>query len=77
MSGTESQENGSSIENKEPVNSENATEHAETRDESAIEHVRKPYDQGDIIPITEGGWRISKKNTLEDFEIPRKERKTP
>ena len=63
MSDTESQDKSSSSENKDPVNPENATEHAETSDESAIEHVKKPYDQGDIIPITEN-----------DRESPRKKR---
>ena len=63
MSDTESQEKDSSSENEEPVQPENGTEHAETRDESAIEHVKKPYDQGDIIPITAG-----------DGESPRKMR---
>ena len=48
MSDTRSQEKGSSSENKDPVNSENATEHADTRGEIAIEHIKKPYDQGDI-----------------------------
>ena len=33
---------------KEPVNPEDATEHAETRDESAIEHVKKPNDQQSV-----------------------------
>ena len=47
MGDTESHEKGSSSENEDPVNSENATEHAETRDKSAIEYVKKPYDQGD------------------------------
>ena len=63
MNDTESQEKGSSSENEDPVNPENATEHAETRDESAIEHVKKPYEQGDMIPIAEG-----------DGESPRKKR---
>ena len=54
MSGTESQEKSSSSENEDPVNPENATGHAETWTESATEHVKKPYDQGDIIPIAEG-----------------------
>ena len=44
MSDTESQEKGSSGETEDTVIPENATEHAETRDESAIEHVKKPYD---------------------------------
>ena len=44
MSDTESQEKGSSSENEDPANPENATEHAETRDESATDHVKKPYD---------------------------------
>ena len=63
MSDTESQEKGSSSKNENPANPENATEHAENRDQSAIEHVKKPYDQGDIIPITEG-----------DGESPRKKK---
>ena len=63
MSDTESQDKGSSSENEDPVNPENATEHAETKNESAIEPLKKPYDQGDIIPITEG-----------DRESPRKKR---
>ena len=54
MSDTENREKDSSSENGDPVNPENATEHAETRDESVIEHVKKPYEQGDIIPIAEG-----------------------
>ena len=53
MNDTESQDKVSSSENEDPVNPENATEHAETSDESAIVHVKKPYDQGDIILITE------------------------
>ena len=36
MSDIESQEKGSSSENEDPGNLENATEHAETRDKSAI-----------------------------------------
>ena len=63
MNDTESQEKGSSSENEDPFNPENATEHAKTSAESAIEHVKKSYDQGDIIPITEG-----------DGESPRKKR---
>ena len=63
MSETESQKKGSSSENEDHVNHENATEHAETRDGSATEHVKKHYDQGDIIPITE-----------RDVESTRKER---
>ena len=50
MSDTQSQEKDSCSENKDPVNPENVTEYAETSDESATEHVKKPYDQGDIIP---------------------------
>ena len=46
---------------EDPVNPENATEHSETRNESAIEHVKKPYGQGDIIPITEGDGESSRK----------------
>ena len=63
MSDTESQDKGSTSESEDPVNPENETEHAETRDESAIEPVKKPYNQGDIIPIAEG-----------DGESPRKKR---
>ena len=63
MSDIESQEKGSFSENEDPVHPENATEHAETKDESAIEHAKKPYDQGDIIPITDC-----------DEESPRKKR---
>ena len=63
FSDTESQEKGSSSKNEDPVNPENATEHAETRDESAIEHVKKHYEQGDMITIAEG-----------DEEPPRKKR---
>ena len=63
FSDTESQEKGSSSKNEDPVNPENATEHAETRDESAIEHVKKPYEQGDMITIAGG-----------DEEPPRKKR---
>ena len=51
----------SSSEIEDPVNPKNATEHDETRNESAIEHVKKPYDQGDIIPITEGDGESSRK----------------
>ena len=43
MSDTDSWEKGSSSENKDPVNHKNATE-----------HVKKPYDHSNIIPITEG-----------------------
>ena len=39
MSDTKNQEKGSSSENEDPVNPENATEYAETRNESAIEHI--------------------------------------
>ena len=42
MSDTESQEKGSFNENENLIKPENATEHAETREESAIEHVKKP-----------------------------------
>ena len=68
MSDTESQEKGSSRENEDPVNPENATGHAETRDESAIEHGKKPYDQGDIIPITEGDGESPRKMRPWDYE---------
>ena len=61
MSDTESQEKGSSSENEDPVNPENANEQAEARDKSANEHVKKPYDQGDIIPITEGDGKSQRK----------------
>ena len=74
MSDTESQEKGSSRENEDPVNAESATEHAETRDESAIDHVKKPYDKGDMI------LRLTMMENLQekrDLGIPRKERKTP
>ena len=71
MSNTESQEKGIPSESEDPVNPENATEHAETRDESGIEHVKKPYDQGDVIPIMEsprkkGPWdsEEEKENTM-------------
>ena len=63
MSDTESQEKGSFSENEDTVNPENATEHAESRDESAIEQVKKAYDQVEIIPVTEG-----------DGESPRKKK---
>ena len=53
MSDPESQEKGSSSENGNPINPENATEHGETRNESVIEHAKRSYYQGDIIPITE------------------------
>ena len=43
MNDTERQDKVSSSENEDPVNPENATEHAETSDESAIVHVKKPY----------------------------------
>ena len=72
MSDTESQEKGSSSENEDPVNPENASEHAETRDESAIEHVNKPYDQGDIIPITDGDGESPRKKRPWDFEEEKK-----
>ena len=68
MSDTESQEKGSLSENENPVNPENVTEHAETRDESAIEHVKKPYDQGDIIHITEGDGESPGKRRPWDYE---------
>ena len=68
MSDTESQGKGSSSENEDPVNPENATEHAEARDESAIEHVKKTYDQGDIIPITEGDGKSPRKKRPWDSE---------
>ena len=68
MIDTESQEKGSSSENDDPVNPENATEHAETREESAIEHVKKTYDQGDIILITEGDGESPRKTRLWDSE---------
>ena len=54
MSDSESQEKGSSSENEDPFNLKNVTQHAETRNESAIEHVKKPYDQGDIITESDG-----------------------
>ena len=57
------QKKGSFSDNEDPVSPENDTEHAETRDESAIEHVKKPNDQGNIIRITE-----------DDGESPRKKR---
>ena len=44
MSDTENQEKGSSSENLDPANPGNATEHAQTMDESATKHVKKPYD---------------------------------
>ena len=44
MSDTESQEKDSSSENEDPVDLENTSENAKTRDESAIEHVKKPYN---------------------------------
>ena len=68
MSDTESHEKGSSSENEESANFENATKHAETSYESAIEHVKKPYDQGDIIPITEGDGESPRKKKTWDFE---------
>ena len=53
-----------------------ATDHAETWVESAIEHVKKHYDQGDIMPITEGDgesprkrpwdYEEEKENTMKD-----------
>ena len=42
MSDTESQEKGRSSKNKDPINSKNAIEHAETKSEGAIEHVKRP-----------------------------------
>ena len=54
MSDSESQEKGSSSENEDPFNLKNVTQHAETKNESAIEHVKKPYDQGDIITESDG-----------------------
>ena len=74
MSDAESQEKGSSSQNKCPVNSENATEHAKTRNESAIEHNKKPYGQGDIISITEGDGESPRKKSPCDSE---EKRKTP
>ena len=68
MSDTGSQEKGSSSENKDPVNSENVTEHADTRDEIAIEHIKKSYDKGDIIPITEVDGESPVKNRPWDSE---------
>ena len=62
------QEKGSSPGNEDHVNPENATEHPETRNESAIEHVKKPYDQGDMIPITEGGGKSPRKKRPWDSE---------
>ena len=47
MSKTEGQES----KNEDHGNPECATEHAETRDKSVTEHVKKPYSQGDIITI--------------------------
>ena len=47
MSDTKSPDKGSSSKNEDPINPENATEHTKTRDESAIEHLKKSYDQGD------------------------------
>ena len=63
VSDTENQEKGSPNENEDPANLENTNEHAKTRYQSTIEHVKKHYGQGDIIPITEG-----------DGESPRKRR---
>ena len=55
MRDAESQEKGDFSENEDPVDPENVTEDAETRNECAIHHVRKsPYDQSHITPITEG-----------------------
>ena len=68
MSDTESQEKGSSSENEDPVNPENATEHAETRDKNAIEHVKKPYEQGGIILITEVDGESPGKRRPWDYE---------
>ena len=68
MSDTESHEEGSSSENEGPVNFENATRHAETRDESAIDHVKKSYDKGDIIPVTEGDGESPIKKKPWNFE---------
>ena len=69
MSDTQSQEKVSSSENKDPVNPENATEYAKTRDESVTEHVKKPYDQGDVIPLTKGdGESPRKKGPLDSKE---------
>ena len=58
----------SSSENEDPVNPENANEHAGTRDESAIEHLKKPYEQGDIIPIAEGEGETPRKKRPWDSE---------
>ena len=68
MSNNESQEKGSSSENEDPVNLENAIEHAVTRDESNIEHVKKPCNQGDITPITEGDGETPRKKSPCDSE---------
>ena len=73
MSDTESQEKGSSNEKKDPVNPENVTELAETRNESTIEQVKKAYDQGDIITITEVHGKSPRKKGHWDS---RKKRKT-
>ena len=42
MSNTESQEKGSSSEDKDLFNPKNVTEHAETRYERFIEHIEQP-----------------------------------
>ena len=68
MSDTESKEKGSSSQNEDPVNPESATENAKTRDKNAIELIRKPYDQGDIILITEGDGESPRKKRLWDSE---------
>ena len=68
MNDTERQDKISSSENEDPVNPENATEHAETSDESAIVHVKKPYDQSDIILITEGDRESLRKKRPWDSE---------
>ena len=57
MSNTESQEKGSSSEDKDLFNPKNVTEHAETRYERFIEHIEQP---GWNNTCNWGWWRISK-----------------
>ena len=72
MTDTGSPEKGSSSENKDLVNPENVTEHTQTRDESATGYVKKPYDQGDVIPITKGAGESPRKKRPWDSKEEKK-----
>ena len=74
MSDTQSQEKGSCSENEDPLNPENITEYAETRDESATEHVNNPMT-GVISYL-----KLRVMENLQekrDLGIPRKKKKIP